>query len=476
MRVELADDRIHEEVLDRHTGYSITLDEYMGGGDYGSVVNEKRVGLKLQLAGGQLRYVCPYCEEPMVLASKKLRDRKIERFFFQHESRNNPCTGSVGLSEAAICARKFGHSKESALHKQFKVWLLESMAADAAFSMVDPEKRWKDIDSVRWRQPDVQGVRDGWAYAFEAQLSTTFLHVITARMRFYESNQGRLLWLFRDLDVTHFRMAEDDIFYSNNRNAFRVTEQTVATSKAEGRFALECVWHEPVDAIWRNADETRRQLVFFDQLHFDVSATGVPRAYFFNYDAALEQLEQRCRQEREAAARKAEQQRLERIRARDQSLRDEMEALFAIHPAQPEEVNRRWAILRGSLSKQGISLPDHIDSDPGPFYLLMAAYSAKRGQVVACKLKNFAELENNLFGRHKEALWIFRVMAKHYCRTQEMQREGDPSKWRARRAEYTLAWRKGTADFAPNRGFDRLLEFLLPDSPAVLWQDPSDTF
>lgn len=474
MRAELADDRTYDEVLDRYTGYPVSLAAYMGEGDYGSVVEDKRVGLKLQLADGEPRYVCQYCEQPMVLASKKLRARKIERFFFQHEARNNACTGIVGLSAAAICARKFGNSKESALHKQFKAWLLESMQADPTFSDVDPERRWRDIDGVRWRQPDVQGVRNGQRHAFEAQLSTTFLHVITARMRFYERNQGCLLWLFRDLDVAHFQMAEDDIFYSNNRNAFRVTEHTVAMSKSESRLALECVWYEPVAVGDGHSDQARRQPIFFDQLQFDVSTSGVPRAYFFDYDAALAGLKERRKREREAAASQAQQERSDRLRAHDQALRDETEALFTLHPAQPDEICRRWTFLRAKLGSLGLAVPERIDSDPGPFYLLMAAYSVKRGLVVACKLKNFAELENNLFGRHREALWIFRVMAKHYDRRQAMERQGDPAKWRERREVYTRAWRDGDAAFAPDRRFDSLLEFLFPNAPAVLWRDPVD--
>lgn len=65
--LEPARDRTYEHVLDRETGYWISLTEYMGKGDYGTVIEQKRVALKLKLNSGELRYVCPICEQAMTL-------------------------------------------------------------------------------------------------------------------------------------------------------------------------------------------------------------------------------------------------------------------------------------------------------------------------------------------------------------------------------------------------------------------------
>jgi hypothetical protein len=472
--LEPAYDRTHEHVLDRETRNWVSLTEYMGEGDYGTVIEQKRVGLKLQLGSGELRYVCPICEQAMMLASRAIRERSIQRFFFRHLDRNSPCAGEQGLSAAAICARKFAHCKEGPAHKQVKAWLVESMSADPAFSDIDPEKRWKDIAGVRWRQPDVQSTWGSERVAFEAQLSTTFLHVITERMQFYERNGGRLLWLFRELDPEDFKLSEDDIFYSNNRNGFRVTRETVALSKQQKRFALECVWYEPVDVGGYSADEARRQIVFFDELHFDVSATGVPRTYFFDYDAVAAELERKRKETREAAGRLARSKVVEKVEAEDQELRDELEALFAVFRRDWDENKRRWAPLRARFRYRGFQLPDEIYRANGPFYLLMAAYSAKRGEVVACSLDNFMSLANSLYDRHKEALWIFSVMMKHYKRISEMRAYGDMEKWLKRRDIYQRAWKSRDQDFAPNHRFDGLLRFLFPDAPGELWCDPAD--
>lgn len=472
--LEPAHHRTHKHVLDREIGQWLTLVQYMGGGDYGTVIEQKRVGLKLQLAGGELRYVCPMCEQAMTLASLPVRERNIQRFYFRHQDRNNPCGGEHRLSARAICARRFAQCKEGAQHKQVKRWLEQSMAADPSFSEVDVEKRWNDVDGIRWRQPDLQGTWHGQRIAFEAQLSTTFLHVIAERMQYYERNQGKLLWLFRELNPEDFKLSEDDIFFSNNRNAFRLTQETVALSEQHKRFALECVWYEPADMGSHSVDEAKRQTVFFDELHFDVSATGVPRVYFFDYDAALAGLEQRWKKEKEASAHLSQSKELERAAAQDQELREELESLFAAFPKNWEKNKHRWTPIRRRFKHRGFELPDEIYRADGPFYLLMAAYSAKRGEVVACGLDNFMSLANNLYDRHKSALWVFSVMMKHYNRIPEMRAHGNMKNWLKRRDSYQGAWKRRDVTFAPDHRFDDLLVFLFPGAPTDLTCDPAD--
>src|SRR3546814_8121637 len=91
------------------------------------------------------------------------------------------------------------------------------------------------MEHYKWRQPDVQTTRGGKRWAIEIQLSTTFVHVIAERMKFYRENAGLMLWLFKDLDLEAFRLSEDDLFFSNNRNAFRVTPATLARSQRADR-------------------------------------------------------------------------------------------------------------------------------------------------------------------------------------------------------------------------------------------------
>lgn len=277
-------------------------------------------------------------------------------------------------------------------------------------------------------------------------------------MTFYRRNDGNLLWLFRELDPSAFRLAEDDIFYANNRNAFRVTEAAIARSVRDHRFSLECVWHEPALIGSRLQDAFRTALVYFDELTLDVSTLGVPRAYYFDYDGAVQSLE-RGQREREQAV-------------EDQSLRDALESLMTAFPRDWDAHEHRWPTVRSALRRRGFTLPDQLFDKTGPFYFLTAAYSAKRGAVTGSKMSNFSALANNLFTRHKGCLWVFSLTMRHYDRAEQMLEHGDKAGWKQRVRTYKIAWRERDPAFAPDHRFDALLGFLFPDVPAESWGGP----
>ncbi|MEO6922944.1 MAG: DUF6035 family protein [Bryocella sp.] len=460
-RVTLAEDRQYEEVLDRDTGGYVSLAEFLGNACYGDIIADKRVALENDLIDGKERYVCPDCEQAMVLRSIPTRDQTEDRFYFRHRIDNGECSGRKGQSPAAICARKFAHAKEGAQHKLFKRLIEESIAADGRFIDTRAEARWKDVDAVRWRQPDVQSIWEGQRVAFEVQLSTIFLHVIAERMTFYRRNDGALLWLFKDLDPAEFKLAEDDVFYSNNRNAFRVSVDTLARSRELGRFVLECAWHTPdLDERGILEDRLERRVVRFDELTFDVSPGGVPRAYFYNYDGELAALRQR-----QGQARRAE------IEARDQALRNELEAAL-LGFSMATDGDDQWMALRCRFRSRGFDLPERLYYDEGPFYLLQAAYSAKHGKPVACKIKNLMGLANSLFNLHKDTLWVFSIMLGHFDRARDLIANGNIDGWKKKRDEYREGWLQADEAFEPNRHYDDLLTFLFPDVASKLRQSP----
>lgn len=387
-----------------------------------------------------------------------LRARRVEsevRFYFKHRFDTGECSGTRGMSPAAICAAKFAHTKESQLHKRLKALVVESLQADAAFSEVAAEKHWKDLDGVRWRQPDVQAIHGGHRLAMEVQLATTFLHIIAQRMTFYRRNDGRLLWLFRDLDVGAFRLAEDDIFYANNRNAFRITDETLERSRATGRFALECVWMNPTTMGVAEVDTTRK-IVFFDELTFDIGPSGAPRAYYFDYDAAVAQINAQMEEQGQRVA--------------DQALRTAMEQFVVAF--DHDQTERSWQLLCERLRNRGFGLPTRFYGSGGPFYLLQAAYSAKLGIPVMCKHKNLLALANTLHQRHVGTLWVFFVLVAHYQRGQEFNRRRGYL-WRDKLAGYWKDCLARSEAVRPDRSFDDLLAFLFPEAAEVLRASPA---
>jgi hypothetical protein len=376
-----AEQRSHPEILDRLNGEWVGLESFLAGMERGDIVERIRVGPRMQLADGNERFVCPHCKQPMFLATKPVK-RDEKRFYFKHVHDTGHCAGPSGLSATQINARKFNGVKESELHRRIKERLAASLEADPAFADIRAEERYVDEDGVGWRQPDVQGQYFGMPIAFEVQLSTTFLHVIAQRMQFYRRNHVNLLWLFRELDCANFRQSEDDLFYTNNRNAFRVTEETVEQSRQAGRFALECMWYEPVVTQGKVLEQSRSQVVFFDELTRDVSAQGIPRCFYFNYEA--------------------ERQQAERI-ADGFALRQRFEA----HWFAGRVAGAAWDALRAQLQKRGHTVSRYPTHEDGFHQLLDMLYSVKHGRVVGYRYSSLVEIAHYLYDRRKGFLRLF---------------------------------------------------------------------
>lgn len=479
-RVALAHQPFHG-VLDLITGHHLTLHEFIGEGDYGDLVEKKRLALEHDLLEGRTRYVCQRCHKPMVLRSLAVEKDFEDRFYLKHRYRSEECGGTKGMTHEAICAMVYANTKESRAHKDYKALIVSSLAADPSFADTQTEATWFGLDGMRWRKPDVQTVRNGQRIALEVQLSTTFVEVVAQRQAFYRKNFGHLIWFFRDLVIDAFRQAEDDIFCSNNRNAFLITEDTLALSQREGRVAMECAWLEPHLVGDEIEHVQRRQVVFFDQLKFDVSAIGAPRAYFFDYDAARSPLEAELEARRPltsivmAPARTAKD---EWGRAppstidyqNDPALRELMETFFR---GFPNHLNNDdlWAVVCARFKRRGFDLPKHVKYDP-VFPVLQAAYSAKLGRPVGCEQLYLIQLANTLFNSHKRALWVFSAMMSFYDRGALLLERGDRKAWLDKVKQYHQAWVDGDPEFVPEERFNDLLLFLFPDAEAALRQSP----
>jgi hypothetical protein len=469
VRVELAKDRKHNLVWDRHTGECLTLEDLIEDRDYGRIILEGRVELELEVLDGEARYRCPHCKDAMVIRSKAIRERTARRFYFEHHSRHfrEACAGRKGMSAKAILARKFGLNKESVLHIAFKRWIQDSLAADAEFTGTQSETRWWDVDKVKWRQPDVQTVYKGERLAIEVQLATTFVHVIAERMRFYRKNSGRMLWLFKDLDINEFRLAEDDIFYANNRNAFRVTPETLTQSCAEKRFLVECVWLEPCFVDGMIADIERRDIVPFAEVSFDVSSKGVPRAYWFDYDDALRKAEV------EQAAWQEEQVWGDRRRAFEVFYTGMLKGEF---DRQYKERDRQWTLLRHSFASVGVELPEYPKEDTVLTNLLIAAYSAKSadGRPVGMDFSTLAELGHHFHKVRPEILWFYRCMLIAHEQLSVIKSQDKTRRFQEKIKGCLESLVNGEPFFEPDRSWDRLLLKLFPKVADQWLRSPSE--
>lgn len=462
-----ASKRSHDLVWDRVSGDTLSLEKFMEGRDYGEVVRDGRLAAELELLDGTPRYVCPHCEDTMGVRSKAIRARSEIRFYFDHLTARHreSCTGRKGHSPKAILARKFGLHKEGALHKAFKQWVRDSLDADPTFTGTDTETRWWDVEHCKWRQPDVQTTREGKRWAIEVQLSTTFVHVIAERMKFYRENAGHMLWLFKDLDLETFRLSEDDLFFSNNRNAFRVTPATVARSQRQGHFVLEGAWLEPRLENGAIREVEVRREVFFDELTFDTCSRGIPRAYAFDYEGhkARVEKERATWQEKQVWARR----------------RDAFETFYVAmlrgEFTDYKERDRSWNELRRSFAQVGIQLPKHPKDDTDLERLLIVGYSAKHGQgkPIGIGFETLVELGHHVHKVWPKALWFYRCMLRAHGQLKTVVEQDRTKKLQGKMKDVLASLEKGEPAFEPQRAWDSLLVRLFPEVAQVWSADAS---
>lgn len=140
-RVALAEQPFHG-VLDLESGGSSTLHEFIGDGDYGDLVEQKRLRLEHDLLENRVRFVCKRCKKTMVLRSLFVAKDHEDRFYLRHRYRSDECGGTRGMTHEAICAMVYANTKESKAHKDYKRLIIESLKADPAFSEIEEEARW----------------------------------------------------------------------------------------------------------------------------------------------------------------------------------------------------------------------------------------------------------------------------------------------------------------------------------------------
>ncbi|MEO5963216.1 MAG: hypothetical protein ABIO75_07275, partial [Thermomonas sp.] len=143
--ITLAHDPFHG-VLDLATGLSLTLHEFIGEGDYGDLVEKRRLALEHDLIEDRVRFVCQKCHKAMVLRSLAVDKYQEDRFYLKHRFRSEQCGGVRNMKHDAICAMKYANTKEGKDHKDYKALIEASLDADPSFSETKPEKAWFSQD------------------------------------------------------------------------------------------------------------------------------------------------------------------------------------------------------------------------------------------------------------------------------------------------------------------------------------------
>lgn len=408
---------------------------------------------------GRPRLVCDLCQVPAYIVSSP-----DKAFFFRHASEDGSCpavTRDFG-TEDDLRARKYAGLPESEPHRRLKRLLMRSIAADPEFVDGAEEAQWRaGVKGLGCRRPDVSARRGDLRIAFEAQLSTTFLSVITGRRAFYQAEGALLVWVLASFDPDRRRMTEDDIVFPNNSNALVVDEETTAQSEASGRFRIRC-WH-PVDGT---GDDWRSVIVDFADLTIDTAGQRV-----FLVDVAGEAAARRLRAQAEAAARLAEAE--AEASARDETLRQQFKAYW-IAPWPKGGLDARlaaWATFGAEFRARGLGLPLH-EGDGDLERWLRLIMTAWTGAPVGWRYSALPEVAHYLHDKHPGLLQAFFHILRHYGRYEALIAQDETGNWQAKAERTRKAIRRGDTryDFTPSEWMD-LLVFLFPELARIL--DPA---
>lgn len=410
-----------------------------------------RAALHKGIREGKPLLRCSLCNAPVYMICQQIH----RRFHFRHhgiEGDHCPVKTKGDLTREQIDAIKYHGARESDRHRHLKGLIERSLLSDTDFSDVRVEQVWSSQEQNAWRKPDVSAVWRGEVkVAFEIQLSTTYVQVIEERRDFYLKEGCLLVWIFEDFDIASSRVAMEDIYYTNNRNAFVANEETFQATLDKGELVLDCVWSEPTieqgELLW----SPRREKVEFSGLTQDREHQ---RIYYFDAMGIKQQL---LDDQRDGPLRRAF-------------------AKFWLSRYAPDRDLGQWPALVRRFGEIGIELGEYPDSDYVLKSMLDSLYSAAAGRPVgAWGYQNLVELGHHLFAKYPGTLWAYRLMLKAH-RMHQVIVDSDPTgNWRSKKKEkYTKAWLERSPQFAPIRTYDRLICFLFPEIATELIKDPAD--
>lgn len=435
------------EVLRLETGEIFKAVEFIAGLRYDALV-KLRVDVQEDLQKKRYRFHCAWCSTPAYIVASTQK-----RFFFRHIEEDGSCAAKTrGLSRDEILARKYLGQREGEPHKRIKGLIERSLAADSVFNSVALEKTWRAArDPKARRQPDVQAVSGERRFAFEVQLSTTFLSVVAGRRGFYREEGGLLIWILGHFTPDYRRMTTDDLLFSNNSNVLVVDDETTALSEASGRFHVRC-HHRRSERrdIGDIAEVWDEKVVPFHDLTFDHEGQ---RAYLHDFEGEETALR---------AFLKAEE--IEAWRQEGAALRGEFFDLWEPPRDAPyEPLKARWQALSDSLEERGMKPLVGYGDRYVLETIIRSMLSAKAGKPVGWRYKTLVELSHHLATNHKNCLLAFGYAVNVYGHEHVIKAEDLTGRWEAKLASIRHAIGSYDDEYLPDDDWVELICFLFPE-------------
>lgn len=428
------------EVVDLVAGTILDTRAFISSHRYGEFIT-KRVQIRETLKGDKSLFNCALCATPVYIVASPEK-----QFFFRHTVEDGSCPAQTRgeLTQSEILARKYHGLRESEPHKKIKQLIERSLTADPSFTAesILQEKRWRATgDPKTWRRPDVQAACGDKNFAFEVQLSTTFLNVVVARRIFYREEGAMLIWILGHFTPEYRRLTIDDLLFSNNSNIFVVDEETTQLSETVQAFHLRCFYRCPTREGAVITETWQDTLVRFSDLTFQVDQQ---RAYFFDYDSELRRLKNEL----------------------DEELRREVfECWKTVEPhfdGRPESL-ARWRAIKARLAVRGIELPETPNYDGNFRGMMHGLLSAMRGAPVGWQFSALVEVAHHIAQAYPQHLLSFGYALKLSGHEALVEKQDVSGKWKRMRENIRKRIKAGDPAVLPDEQWLPTLCFLFPE-------------
>lgn len=238
--------------------------------------------------------VCGYCRGPLCLKGGSDQSNKQRLHFFHlpgPESESCPLHRGEKIPKDVMRAIIYDGVKESPCHKEMKETIGGILSRDVVRCRdVYVDELFKGRLSQERYKPDVQGYYLDKNIIFEIQISSDFITVIQAREEYYQRKGAYLLWVFNAFSTDSYQqtLAQKDIFYGNNRNAFCLTSECVKLSYQHNKLHLQAFYQKPSivnDQI--KITSPPPEIITLEDIKFTDDFT----AYFYNFKENYEKCE-----------------------------------------------------------------------------------------------------------------------------------------------------------------------------------------
>lgn len=291
------------EVLDFENGEIIQAVSFFKLSESEVFLTRKRLERAIQKKDGP-KFICLYCKQLITIVGKPSGEGKKIKYF-KHLKDSEDCVYKTNgkLTKSEVLRIKYNGAKESLLHINLKNFiaqrLQDNQTTKKEIDEVKIEKVYKNIAiSKEWKKPDVSAIFKNKSVVFELQLSTTFLSEIVKREDYYFKNSAYILWIFHHFEEKSDlqKFTQKDIIYSNNRNAFILSEEAKKKSIEANDLVLECLYQFP--SIINNEILYKWEKVFvtLSDLKFEENTFKI---FYYDSDSEFKKLETVIKKENE---------------------------------------------------------------------------------------------------------------------------------------------------------------------------------